>query len=120
MTCAMCGIDRIDDPDSHVCEYCDRRREARLRRWVGDETTDSILSKERKSKIVSKTQSPEDLIQRLRIHALQAAGTGPDDENFDPETLRLERDAAQAIENLWEENKALRNSLDALNPPLQF
>lgn len=40
------------------------------------------------------------LAQRLREHADRVAGGGPSDSNYDPETLMLEHEAADALERL--------------------
>ena len=46
-----------------------------------------------------------DLVERLREHAYRV---GPNDSNYDPETLDLETAAADRIEDLEAENNRLR------------
>jgi hypothetical protein len=42
----------------------------------------------------------DDLTARLREHADRVAGGGPSDPNYDPETLSLEHEAADALDSL--------------------
>ncbi len=53
-----------------------------------------------------------DLVMRLREHADRVAGGGPGDENYDPETLAIEHEAADSIKSLYSEVELLRGALE--------
>jgi len=57
-----------------------------------------------------------DLVERLREHAYRV---GPNDSNYDPETLDLETAAADRIEDLEAENNRLRAIVRGLAGDLQ-
>ena len=55
-----------------------------------------------------------DLVKHLRDHAYRTAGGSPGDSTYDPETLLLETDAADALERLRSVIAKLESEIERL------